>query len=145
MTRADDLTSIDDRGRRLHLLANDRPADAVAGAKELVESACRTILRLLDLPAPATTAGLNDIAASTLEALEQRSVRAVESKKSTALVRGCLQQLVAIVTALGSLPNESGSPRQARLAAGAAVTFAGFVAEAYAERAPLRPAQRRAR
>src|SRR5665213_1089316 len=38
VTRVEDLACIDDRARRLHLLANDSPADAIGGAKELVES-----------------------------------------------------------------------------------------------------------
>jgi hypothetical protein len=105
VTRVEDLTFIDDRGRRLHLLANDSPKDAIGGAKELVESVCRTVLRLLGAPAPAKTADLVDIAKSALEALERVPADIDDAKKS------------------------------ARLAVGAAVTFAGFVAETYVERA----------
>ena len=117
VTRVEDFASIDDRGRRLHHLANDTPRDAIAGAKELVESVCRTVLGLLGKPAPGKAADLVDIAASALEALEQ-------------------PQLGAAVANLGELRNWKGlSPRDARLAVGAALTFVGFVAETYLERA----------
>lgn len=127
VTRVEDLALIDDRGRRLHLLANDSPKDAIAGAKELVESVCRTVLRLIGEPAPGETAELVDITRSTLKGLER-------TKEGAALVRRCLQQLGAVVASLGELRTGL-SPRHARLAAGAAVTFAGFVAETYVERA----------
>jgi hypothetical protein len=140
VTRVEDLASIDDRGRRLHLLANDNPKDAVGGATELVESVCRTVLRLIGEPAPAKTADLVDIAKSTLTALELVPASIDDAKKG-ALVRKCLQQLSAVVASLGELRNVYGSglpPRHARLSVGAAVTFAGFVAETYVERARLK-------
>jgi hypothetical protein len=56
VTGVDDLASIGERGRRLHLLATDSPKDAVGGAEELVESVCRTVLRLIGEPAPRKTA-----------------------------------------------------------------------------------------
>jgi Abortive infection C-terminus len=141
VTRVEDLAFIDDRGRRLHLLANDRPTDAIGGAKELVESVCRTVLRLIREPAPGKRADLVDIAKSTLEALELVPAGIDDAKKGAALVRKCLQQLSAVVASLGELRNLYGSNlsrRHARLAVGAAVTFAGFVAETYAERAALK-------
>jgi hypothetical protein len=47
----------------------------------------------------------------------------------------CPQQLGAVVASLGEMQNAKAlSPRHARLAVGAAVTFAGFVAETYVER-----------
>jgi Abortive infection C-terminus len=150
VTRVEDLAFIDDRGRRLHLLANDSPKDAIGGAKELVESVCRTVLRLIGEPAPGKTADLVDIAKSTLKALELVPAGIDDAKKGAALVRRCLQQLGAVVASLGELRNSYGSgygrdgkwiglsPRHARLAVGAAVTFAGFVAETYVERAALK-------
>jgi hypothetical protein len=141
VTRVEDLAFIDDRARRLHLLANDSPTDAIGEAKELVESVCRTVLRLIGEPAAPKTADLVDIAKSTLEALELVRAGIDDAKKGAALVRKCLQQLSAIVASLGELRNLDGSGlsrRHARLAVGAAVTFAGFVAETYAERAALK-------
>jgi hypothetical protein len=121
--RVEDLASIDDRGRRLYLLANDSPKDAIDGAKELVESVCRTLSRVAGEPAPRKTADLVDIAKSTLEALELVPA-GVDGK--------CLEQLVVLVGSLGKMRSVHGiSPRHARLAVGAAATFAGFVAETY--------------
>ena len=114
VTRVEDLASIDDRGRRLHLLANDSPKDAIGGANELVESVCRTVLRLLGHPAPGKTADVVDIAKSTLKALDQ-------------------EPLSAVVADFGKWKGRS--LRHARLAAGAAVAFAAFIAETYLERA----------
>jgi hypothetical protein len=125
VTRVEDLAFIDDRGRRLHLLANDNPRDAIDGAKELVESVCRTLLRLIGEPPPGKTAGLVDIAKSTLEALEL--IPAGIDGRS-------LQQLVVLVAGLGESGKRKGlSPRHARLAVGAAATFAGLVAETYVD------------
>lgn len=146
VTCVEDLASIEERGRRLQLLANDSPADAIGGAKELLESVCRTVLRLIGEPAPGKTADLLDIAASALRALEFVPAGLADAKKSAALVRGCLQQFGAGVASLRELRNaydssRSGegeqnglSPRHARLAVGAAVTVAGFVGETYVER-----------
>jgi hypothetical protein len=125
------LASIDERGRRLQLLANDRPLDAVSGAVELVESVCRTVLRLSGEPAPAKTAELLDIAKSTLAVLALVPGRDDDAKKGAVLVRRCLQQLCTVVASLGDGKWSGLLPRHARLAVGAAVTFAGFVAETY--------------
>jgi hypothetical protein len=145
VTRVEDLAFIDDRGRRLHLLANDSPNEAIGGAKELVESVCRTVLRVTGEPAPGKTDGLVDIAKSTIKALELVPGGIDDAKNSAAVVRRCLQQLSAVVDSLGELRSLYGSGhgrdgkwdlsrRHARLAVGAAVTFAGFVAETYGER-----------
>ncbi len=148
VTHVEDSAFIDDRGRRLHLLAHDSPNDAVAGARELVESVCRTVLRLVGEPSPGETADLADIAKSTLEALE-RVPAGIDAKEAAAVVRRCVKQLGAVVASLGDLRNVSGlgharegkwkglSPHHARLAVGAAVTLAGFVAESYRDRAAL--------
>jgi hypothetical protein len=112
VTRAEDLASIDARARRLHLLANDRPKEAIDGAKELVESVCRTLLGLIGKSA-------------TLEALEPAPAR-IDGE--------CLRQLVVLVGSLSAMRSLRGvSPRHARLAAGAAATFAGFVVETYVD------------
>jgi hypothetical protein len=150
VTRAEDLTFIDDRGRRLHLLANDSPADAIGGAEELVESVCRTVLRLIGEPALGKEADLVDIVKSTLKTLELVPASIDDARKGGALVRRCLQQLGAVVASLGELQNlyASGhgrdgkwkglSPRHARLAVSAAVTLSGFVAETYVEQGALK-------
>jgi hypothetical protein len=124
VTRVEDLAFIDDHGRRLQLLASNSPKDAIAGARELVASVCRTLVRLTGEPDPKKTAGLVDIAKSTLKSL----------KLAPAGIDGtCLVQLAALVASLGELRNFS--PRHARLAVGAATAFAGFVAETFLEQA----------
>jgi hypothetical protein len=131
VTRVEDFALIDDRGRRLQLLANDRPKDAVDGARELVDSVCRTVLRLTGKPAPGKTADLVDIAEATLKALEPAAAGDGAAKKDAGLIGPCLAQLGAVVARVGELQRLS--PRHARLAAGVAVTIAGFVAETYVQ------------
>jgi hypothetical protein len=131
VTRVEDFALIDDRGRRLQLLANDRPRDAVVGAYELVDSVCRTVLRLIGEPAPGRTADLVDIAKATLKALEPAAAGDGTAKKDAGLIRMRPEQLGAVVARARELQRLS--PRHARLAAGAAVTFAAFVAETYVE------------
>jgi hypothetical protein len=147
VTRIEDLASIEDLGRLLHLLANDSPKDALDGANELLESVCRTVLRTIGEPAPAEATGLVDIDTPTVRALERLSEALDDAKNGAALVRRCLQQLGAVVLTLGELRSVYGSddrhegewndflPCQARLGVGAAVTIAAFVAETYVERA----------
>lgn len=140
--RAEEMASIDERGRRLQLLATDNPNEAVDGATELVDSICRTITRLIGKPAPRKTTDLHELATATLNALEL--VPASTPAAKTAAARRCLQHLSEVVASLGELRNASTqgrndkrngiSSRHARLAVGAAVTFAGFVAETYAAR-----------
>ena len=49
----------------------ESPKDAIAAAEELLESACRTALRLLGEPAPKKGAALAALAGSALAALER--------------------------------------------------------------------------
>jgi hypothetical protein len=124
VTRIEDFASIDERGRRLQLLANDRLHDAIAGATELADSMCRTVVRASGAPAPAKTAGLVAVATAALKAIDSAATR--DTKDVVAIV--------AVVAHLGSL-KKGVAPRHARLAVGAAVAFAVFVAETYTERA----------
>lgn len=125
VTRVEDLASIDDRGRRLRLLSNESSTDAIGAAKELVESVCRTVLRLSGKPGPKKSADLVDIAKSTLEALDLVPAGIDGAAKGAELIRECLHGKWNL------------SPRHARLAVGVAVTFAAFIAETYAERSRL--------
>ncbi len=137
----EELAFIDDRVRRLHLLADDSPEDAIGGAQALVESVCRTVLRAIGEPAPKKTTDIVDIAKSTLNALELVPADIDNAKRAAAILRRSLQQLSAVVSSLDELRKVYGcgderdgrlkivSPRHARLAVGAAVTFAGFLAE----------------
>jgi hypothetical protein len=121
LMRIEDLARIDDCGKRLRLIANDHPKDAIAGAMELVESVCRTVLQLSgEKKVLSKKAALTDIANSTLHALGLAAAGASS----------------AAVASLGELrnANDSFSPRHARLAIGTAVAFASFVAETFMEK-----------
>jgi hypothetical protein len=124
-----DVTILDDRARRLRFLANDRPAEAIDGARSLVESVCLTLLRLAGQPAPAKTVDLIDIAESALGVLDLAPSTVDAAKTSVARIRTDLARFVAVLASVAELRNA----RYARLAVGAAVTFAGFVLETYAE------------
>ena len=121
ITRIEELASIGVRGRRLSLLANDDPAAAIAGAAELVESLCRTIVQALGKPAPAKSASLAKIADAALAAVEPVPGRGTDAKA-----------LSEVVARLADRTGTGIAPRHARLAAGAAITFATFLAETYA-------------
>jgi hypothetical protein len=129
VTRVEDLASIGERTKQLQLLANESPKDAVAGANDLVESVCRTVLRTLGEPAPGKRANLVDVAKATLDNLELVPAAVDDAKKRVALVRRCLEQLVAVAAALGEWKGLSS--RHARLVVDAAGAFARFVAEPY--------------
>ena len=133
ISRLEDAATLDHRSRRLHLLASESPAAAVAGATELVESVCRTVLHLAGKPAPGKTTGLVELATSTLAALALVPAGGDGARKAATAVRTSLERLSAVVAGLGELRNGL-SPRDARLAVGAAVTFACFVVETCAER-----------
>lgn len=143
----DDLRAIGDHAVRLHSLANERPTDAIGGAKELVESVCKTVLRLSGEAASGKSADLLDVAKAAMKVLDLVPADVDEAKKGADIVRRCLQQLGAVVASLGELRNLYGSghgrdgkwkglsPRHARLAVGAAITVAEFIAETYLDRA----------
>jgi hypothetical protein len=148
VTSVEDLASIDELGKRLRLLADDTPQEAIGGATELVDSVCRTVLRLLGKPAPRKPTDLRGIAELTLKTLEPGAAGLDDAQKSADLVHTSLRQLGAVVASLGDLRNVYGSghggeggqrkdlsPRHARLAVGAAITIAGFIAETYVEQA----------
>jgi hypothetical protein len=131
VTRVGDLTSIDDRGRRIAAIATDRPKDAIDGALELVASVCRTIVAVVGEPPPARAADLVAIVTSTLKAVDFGTPGGGDAKKRAALVRTCLQRLAAVVADLAELRGPW--PGDARLAVGAAVALAGFIAEPHGE------------
>lgn len=137
---------IPERGNRLSALADENPTDAIGGAKELVESTCRTVLRLRGEPAPSGGADLTEIVKATLKSLELVPADVDQTKKAGGLVKRCLQQLGAVTSTVAELRNHYGSghgrdgkwkglsPRHARLALRSAVTIADFIAETHKER-----------
>ena len=143
----EDLQHIGDHAVELHRLALEQPAQAIGGGKELVESVCKTLLRLAG-ETVSKDADLVALAKATMKTLELVPSDVDDAKKGADMVRRCLQQLGAVVASLGELRNTYGSghgrdgkwkglgPRHARLAIGAAITVADFFAETYLERNP---------
>ncbi len=111
IARVADFARIDEFGRRLSVLADERPADAVAGAAELVASVCVAVRASPNAPAEIAAVG-----------------------KGAALVHSSVEQLCAVVARLNELPAGDLAPGHARLAAGVAVAVACFLAETYAIR-----------
>ena len=135
-----EVVPIEERGRRLRLLAEESPKDAIAGARELVASVCRAVLRVADRPAPGKSAGLGELTKAALKVLDLVPASA-DARKSAALVAQSLQHLASVVDDAGELRKQKDlSPRHAQLAVGAAVTFATFVVQAYEQQgaAPVR-------
>lgn len=136
-----DLTDLRGEVQRLYDLCETRPQDAIGGAKDLVESACKTILRL---------AG-DDVTGMEIPALKRATLNRLnllpddvnDEKKGGDAIRACLGHVSEIPVSLARLRNLYGSghgrdgswvglsPRHARLAVGAAATFVAFVAETY--------------
>jgi hypothetical protein len=147
----DDLRHLSDDAMRLYSLAMEHPAEAIGRAKDLLESVCKTVLRLSGGPDPAKGADLVEVAKAAMKALDLVPAGVTDAKKGADIVRRCLQQLGAVVASLGDLRNAYGSghgrdgkwkglgPRHARLAVGAAVTVADFLVETYLERADNQP------
>lgn len=134
----DDLRRLGDQAVRLHALAIEHPTDAIGGAKELVESVCKTVLRLSGATVPGKGEDLMEVVKATMKVLDLVPADVDEAKKGAEIVRKSLQQLGALVASLGELRNLYGSghgrdgkwkglgPRHARLAVGSAITVAEF-------------------
>jgi hypothetical protein len=136
-----DLADLPGEVQRLYELCETRPQDAIGGATDLVESACKTILRL---------AG-DDVTSMEIPALKKAALSRLnlvpndvdDGKKGAEAIRVCLGHFSEIPVSLARLRNLYGSghgrdgswvglsPRHARLAVGAAATFVAFVAETY--------------
>jgi len=144
----EDLQHVGEQAADLQRLATESPAKTIGGAKELVESVCKTVLRLSGESIP-KDGDLMTLAKATLKTLELVPSDVDDAKKGADVVRRCLQQLEAVVSSLGELRNLYGTghgrdgkwkglgPRHARLAVGAAITVAQFIADTYVERSAL--------
>lgn len=114
------------------------PADAITGARALVESVCKDVLVELGQPVPQHD-DLPTLYKKTALALK------VDPTQHQAVYRQTLQGLVSTVSGLGILRDQLGDAhghdrtatppdvRHARLAAGAAMTVAVFLVEALEE------------
>jgi hypothetical protein len=106
IARLDDSDAIDDRIRRLHVLSQDRPVQAIAGAWQFVESAARLA---------GTDYGVRG------------------TGKAAASVRDSLRRLIDIVNGLDGLAKTKSAAGQltsahAALAVDSAIAFARFAA-----------------
>lgn len=152
VARIDDVAQIEEHARRLLVIADESPGDAVDGAMVLVTSVCRTVLRLRGKPALDDAADLAAIVnKATSAALELTSISAGRSKKRAGRSKNdadgskgdagasgrIVQHLSSVVDGIVELRARKGlSRRDARLAVDAAVAIARFVAEAHAEGRP---------
>jgi hypothetical protein len=102
LTSLDDIAAIDDRIRRLRVLAGERPGDAVAGSRQLVESAGRIAGDGFGI------GGKN---------------------KTAAVVRVGLRNLAQLIDSLDDLADAKLTAAQARLAVDAAAALVSFVAD----------------
>jgi hypothetical protein len=102
LTSLDDAASIDDRIRRLRVLAGERPGDAVAGSRRLVESASQIAGEGFGI------GGKN---------------------KTAAVIRVGLRNLAQLIDSLDGLADAKLTAAQARLAVDAAAALIWFVAD----------------
>jgi hypothetical protein len=130
---------------RLYKAVDDDPAFAIGTAKDLVETACKTILtergHAID-----KSWDLGELVKETRKALRLLPEDVPEAAKGAATVLKLLGSLGNIAQGLGELRNLYGtghgkhgkvkglSQRHARLAAGAASTLATFLFETHVER-----------
>lgn len=136
-----DLADLPGEVQRLYELCETRPQDAIGGAKDLVESACKTILRLAG--DGVTSVEMPALKKAALNRLNLVPNDVDDEKKGAEAIRACLGHVSEIPVSLARLRNLYGSghgrdgswvglsPRHARLAVGAAATFVAFVAETY--------------
>ncbi len=118
MMSIEDFASIDECERRLNIIANERPKEAIVEAIALVESLCRTVLASAGKPTLKKTSDLGAIVNAAGKAFDRKS--------------DDLGPLVDVVVRLRQ--SASPSPRHARLAIGTALTVARFVAESSMKR-----------
>ena len=144
LTSAGEFARIDDYSRRLHIAANDRPHEALEGARELCESVCRMVLHGSGKPIPQISTDLAAIVDATLDAFESGATDDADLH-TFAVVRNSVVGLAAVVSGVDELRSSAADPRHgveprhvtarhARLAVGAAITLARFIIEGYQER-----------
>lgn len=130
---------------RIHRAIDSDPALAVGTAKELVESACKTILEDRGLPIDPDW-DLVRLGKEARDCLRLLPSSVHESAKGAESIKKLLGNLGTVVHSLAEVRNLYGTghgrtqkkqamqPRHARLAAGAAVTLASFLLETHWER-----------
>lgn len=123
------------------------PELAIGTAKELVETCCSTILLALGVE-PEKDWNLAKLVKETTARLKVTPTAIHDDARGAASIRQVLGNLGGIVAGIAELRNHYGTghgkpigrgglgPRHARLAVGAASTFAAFLFETYESRAP---------
>ena len=141
----DELADVPGAVQRLYERAKHYPAEAIGGAKELIETVCYTVLRLAGADEPPKKPDLGQLTKATMKILELVPSKVTDNKKGAELIKILLSQVSTITNSLAQLRNSYGSghgkdgtwhglgPRHARLAVGAATSFAAFIAETYQE------------
>lgn len=131
---------------RIHQAVDTDPALAIGTAKELLETACKTILA--DLGEPAGTPDVGDLVKAVSKQLKLIPEDVPQQAKGADAIRKTLRSLAATVSGIAEMRNFYGSghgqdgrargltPRHARLAVGAATTLALFLFETHEERKP---------
>jgi hypothetical protein len=130
---------VDREVARVFSAVESDPADAITAARALIESVCKLVLAELGEPVPD---------GDELPALYKKTALALrlDPTQYEAVYRQTLSGLVSVVHGLAEVRNRLGDahgrapaaprprPRHARMAAGAAMTIAGFLAETMIER-----------
>lgn len=127
---------------RLRTASESDPGLAIGTAKELVETACKTILEDRGI-VPAPTWDITRLVKETREVLQLLPDNISDAAKGVEVIRKLLAQLGVIGQSLGELRNLYGtghgkrgsakglSPRHARLAVGASATLVSFLLETH--------------
>lgn len=142
--------------RRLERIGDSEPGEAIALAKEIVESCCKLILddRKVEYSPKAEIPDLLKMLRREIKIMPEGID---ENAKGAAEIRDILTSLGKIAHSLAPLRNEYGKghgrgrgfkglqPRHARLAIGAASTFVDFVLDRHMSKEPTRAAELRTR
>ena len=129
---------------RIHQAVDSDPALAIGTAKELLETACKTILA--DLGEQVGTPDVGDLVKAVSKQLKLLPDDVPQQAKGADAIRKTLRSLAATVSGIAEMRNFYGSghgqdgrargltPRHARLAVGAATTLALFLFETHEDR-----------
>lgn len=142
-----DAPELEAQIQRMRDSIDSDPGLAIGTSKELVESACKTILEDFGLPLNPDW-DLVQLAKEAREALELLPENVPERAKGLVAIKKLLANLGVVVQSLAEVRNLYGSghgrgvkrealqPRHARLAVGAATTLATFLLETHWEKRP---------
>lgn len=144
-TRLDDPYVLGEHLRRIEQTIEADPSAAIGAAKELVESACRLVLRDYDAAVADRTMDLPELYREVADKLALKAESVPDHAKGSKAAQQTLRTLVTTIQSLAELRNQLGSghgrghrsparPRHARLAFHAAVTVTDFLLATWHER-----------